>query len=355
MRGAYLAVLFGASVAGAPAAQEPQPQAPQPQAPQPQQPQPQTPQPQPQLTRPPSSWVLVDRVVKTVNDSAILESNLRTVAAGLIRAHISQHGSITPAERQEIYERSLERLVDDYRLAKAAASLGPQSAEQIEQIVQSELQRAVLEQERDIGVNEMSREFKRTNRTLAAVQSEQRIDLQKRIAEDMTVHRRLMRQGNLYVTPRMLRETFARFRKDFFEREAAARVVGLRFRGEGARERAAAAAEMWRKEGLDLQQMAARFPNDTVIPELDATTLSSELAPITKFALAGPEGAVADPVPMGDGFLVARVSQFQSELHGHFEDPDVQRKLQTLCERLVRNEFHDEAMARAKDRTEVWP
>lgn len=328
MRGTGFTAVFGAAIAGALGAQD--------------------------TAKPPTLRLLVDRVVATVNDSAILESNLRAVSAGPIAAHITQYGGITPNDRMAILQTSLQRMIDDYRLAKAAASLGPLSPEQVDQIVQSELDRARIAQERDMGVNEMSRELKRTNRTLATEQNERRIDHQKKLAEDMTVGRRLARQANLYVTPRMLREMYQETRSTFFEREAKARVVQLRFTGPDAQQRAAEAAALWRKDGLDLRQLAARFPGALVIGEMSVDELASDLTALRQFALAGPEGAVSEPVSRGGDFLVARVTQFTSERHGRFEDPDVQRELQQLCTNIVVREFRGEVLKRAKDRTEVW-
>jgi hypothetical protein len=205
-----------------------------------------------------------------------------------------------------------------------------------------------------MGVNEMSREYKRTNRTLAAVQSEQRIDWQKRLAEDMTVNRRFARQANLYVTPRMLRESYDKLRGDLFVRKATARVVLLRFDGQDAQQRAAEAAELWRKDALETGQLVERFPSAMLLPETEANDLGSGLATIKQFALAGPEGTVSEPVKSGAYFYVARVSKHRTERNGRFEDPDVQRELQQLCANSVYREFRHEAMDRAKQRTEVW-
>lgn len=298
--------------------------------------------------------VPVDAVLATVNDSAILASTLRMLAAAKIRSIESQHGSISNGDREAIFRDVLEVEIDRHRLAQSAKSLGPLPPEQIDQIVQGEFERDRQEQVRDLGsVNELSREMKRIGRTWPTYEREQRIDKLSEIAEELAVRRRLARQENLFLTPRMMRETFERNRGRF-EREAAAKIVQVRFTGANAQANAEAAAAQWRKEEIEARQLASRFEGAVAVGEVIASSLSAEMAALTSFALAGPEGAVSAPVPVGGAFHVARVTAFISARNGKFEDADVQREVRDICFQQVFGEFKAQAMERARQRTEVW-
>lgn len=297
----------------------------------------------------------VDAVIATVNDSAILFSTLRMVAIGRIRSQEKELGPLTPADRDQIFREALEAEIDRHRMAQSAKSLGPLPPEQIDQIIQGEFERDRQAQLRDLGsYNELSQELKRIGRTWPTYEREQRIDKLSDIAEELTVQRRLARQANLFLTPRMLRETYEKNRARFL-RDAAAKVTQVRFTGPDAQAAALAAAEMWRREPqLEARQVAARHPGSLAIPEVVAKDLAAEFAPVTTFALAGPEGEVSAPVAVGEAWFVAKVTAHVAARNGKFEDADVQEEVRNICYQQVRREFLAQAMVRARERTEVW-
>lgn len=304
---------------------------------------------------PPTLGAPIDGVIATVNDSAILASTLRMIAVGKIRSRMAEFGALSNGDREAIFRDVLEAEIDRHRMAQSAKSLGPMAPEQVEQIVQGELDRDRQAQVRDLGsVLGLSQELKRVGRTWPTLEREQRIDKQYEIAKDLAIGRRLARQTNLFLTPRMLRETYEKNR-DHFVRPGAAKVVQVRFAGASAKANADAGAELWRQETqLDARQLAAKFPDAAAIGEVVATSLSTDLAAVTEFALAGPEGAVSAPQPLGGAFLVAKVTAHVPARNGTFEDAGVQQEVRELCYRQVIREFELQAMDRARERTEVW-
>ncbi len=297
---------------------------------------------------------VVDQVVATVNDGAIMLSELRTLAAGQIRTLTTKGRPLSTKDIEDIFRFELDGLIDKHRMAQAAKTFGVFTPEQIETFFKNEMEKEEQEKLRDLGsYQEFSRELKREGRTWQTFLSEQRVDKMADFAREFAVGMRLQKQSNLYLTPRMLRETYAR-EKDYFVHPALARVSILVFRGNDALATAQRAAAAWREEDIDARRMADRFPDAIVLDEVSATSLAPELAAITTFALAGPLHNVSPPMVVDGAVRLAKITDFGPTRNGKFEDPDVQADLRNLCEKRVRAEFLLQALERAKLRTEVW-
>jgi hypothetical protein len=307
----------------------------------------------PEVPRPPRSegW-LVDAIAATVNDSAIMLSELRTLAAGPIRSAQQQVGQLSAQEQSLIMRRELAALIDKHRMAQSVKSLGVLTPDQVEQLLRSELARDQEEMRRDLGSTlELGRAMQRQGRSWPTYEREQRADKLYLFAREFAVNRRLARQINLYVTPRMLHQAYDENRARFV-RPANAKVAQVQFTGSQALADATAAAAIWAQEDLSPRQLADRFPGAIALPELVAGSLASPA--LREFALAGPAGAVSAPVPGNGVVLLARVTTFVAARNGQFADPDVQQELRKICEDRVRLEFEAQAMGRARLRTEVW-
>ncbi|HEX5053061.1 MAG TPA: peptidyl-prolyl cis-trans isomerase [Planctomycetota bacterium] len=299
----------------------------------------------------PRRVVLVDEVVATVNDSAILESELRTLAAGEIRRRQAQFGRVSPDVVAMIFEGELERRIDQHRMAQSAKTFGVATPEEVEALFRREVKRDEQDQIRNLGsMTEYSLELERQGRTWQTFEREQRVEKMAQFAEDFSVGMRLRQQSNLYLTPRMLRETYER-EKDRFVRPAQAQVDLISFAGANALATANEAAAVWRQEEINSRDLAKRFPDATAIGELLANALVPELA---QFALAGPVNNVSPPQQTGREVRLAKVTVYIAARNGQFEDPEVQSELRTLCEQKVFIEFKQQALERAKLRTEVW-
>ena len=301
---------------------------------------------------PASPPVLVDKVVATVNDSAILHSELLTLAEGEIRSEEATGKRLRAEDRQRIYEKELRLRIDEHTWAQAAKTFGYWPPEQVEAWFQRELERDEQNQVRDLGSYQAwSRELQNSGKTWPTWVREQRVDKMADIAKSLSVGRRMQQQSNLYITPRMLRETFEEAKR-LFVHEAQANVALVKFSGDDRLANATKAAAMWRTEDVSSRALAQRFPGAIGIDTMAASALVAELA---TFAMAGPVDRVSDPIESEREVIVAKIVLFAPARNGKFEDEDVQEQLRTLCERGVREEFTRQALDRARQRSEVWP
>lgn len=306
--------------------------------------------------------VLVDTVVATVNDAAIMLSTLRTATAGRIDAIEAQlDRKLRPPEVMSLLSQALDYEVDRHSLAQSAKSFGIATPEQVEQLFADEMKREEAEQVRDLGTyQEFSRELQREGRTWQTYWREKRVEKMAEFAKDFAIRMRMQKQRNLYLTPKMLRETYRREIGRFI-RGAEAELSILVFRGTDAERHARAAAATWALQDLAPAQLVEKAKAAgalaTALPPLRGIREGSraELAEeLVDFALAGPLGQVSPPLAIGGGFHVAKVTAFSAARDGRFEDAEVQLELRAICLESVIGEFTKQALDRASDRTEVW-
>ncbi|MBL8756544.1 MAG: peptidyl-prolyl cis-trans isomerase [Planctomycetes bacterium] len=300
--------------------------------------------------------VLVDGVIATVNDSAILLSTVRGVAKGRLNELAALQGRLSPQQLEAEMKKALAAVIDRHSLAHAAKTFGKLTPDQVDQIVDQELERDQQQQVKDVGsINAYTRELKRLGRDWPTYADEQRIEKLYDLAEEFGVRQRLARQTNLYLTPRMLRETYQN-NVDLFVRPALATVLQVQFTGSGAEAAATEASTVWRLQELTPRQLADKFTDRgaTALAVMDASSLAVARSAIRDFALAGPAGAVSPPVQIGQTWVVARVGEFRAARNSSFDDPKTQDELRSLCSRKVIEEFRMQAMDRARQRTEVW-
>ena len=308
---------------------------------------------------PPAGRQPVDWVVATVNDAAILMSELRTRAAGSInREELNLGRRLRPAEVLTMLKAELVPIVQNHAMAQAAKTFGFATPEQVESLFQDEMRREEEDQVRDFGtLVEFSKELQRTGRTWQTYERERRVEKMRQFAEDFAVGMRMQKQGNLFLTPRMLRETYQR-RIDQFVHGPRAGVILVGFEGPDARDTAAAAAALWRQEDLDGKGLLARFPNAKgTTQELGGITEKSRASLATvlaDFALAGPLNHVAEPFELGGTWRTAKIAIYEPAANGKFEDAEVQAELRYLCQKGVIGELRRQATARAMQRTEYW-
>ena len=296
--------------------------------------------------------LFVDSIVASINDSSILQSKLFTTSRGAIRGAEAggQKLSLEQIRGQTI--RDLRDLIGDYQMAQSARSFGNFPPDRFDMILKSELDRDQQDRVRDLGTNlAFSEELARTGQTWQTYADSLRIEKLKMLADQFAIFERLRKQSNLYLTPRMLRETYEQFRTQFV-REVAADVAIVMFRGPNAVEDAVAAAEHWRTGDWTAREVAQKFPGSTPLLRLPAKSLDGDLK---KFALDGPSGNISAPIPGGNGmFRIAKVMRYTPASNGRFENPEVQARVREIASRKVLFEFRMQALKRAQDRTEVW-
>jgi len=306
-------------------------------------------QPKPQAPK----RLFVDSVVASVNDSAILQSKVFAAASGEILGLESQAGRpLTMKEVIDTTREQLQKLISDYQMAQSARSFGNIPPERFNMILESELERDKEDLRRDLGgYGELSAELERTGQTWQTYANGQRIEKLQMLAEQFSIYERLRKQSSLYLTPRMLRETYQQFR-DQFVRPARAQVSMVTFRGPNAAKDAQAASDLWADKVLTAREVADQFPGATPLRSM----LAKDLLPkLREFALKGPVANVSQPIPRGNGMVdIVKVMQFLPALDGKFEDPEVQARVRDIASKKVLLEFRAQALERARDRTEVW-
>lgn len=299
--------------------------------------------------------LLIDMVVATVNDSAILLSELRSVTKGTVRSLAAQGRRLAPSDEELLMRRELGKLVDKRRMALSIHSMGIYTPEQIDGYVKSVLEQERQEKQRDVGsMLALSQALKDEGRTWPTYEREQKLDKLHEFAEDATVRRRLgSSNGTLFLTPRMLRETYQRERASFVH-PPHWRAAMIEFGGPEAKDHAASAAAAWALQPLNTRELAAGYTDVLSAGEAGDEGLAEHLKPVAEFAEKGPAGAVSPPLQVGGSFYVVKILQYLPAENGRFEDPAVQARLRMVLQNRVRAEFEKQALDRAEERTVVW-
>ncbi|MBL8726350.1 MAG: hypothetical protein JNK49_20065 [Planctomycetes bacterium] len=307
----------------------------------------------------PGRLLQVDRVVATVNDSAILLSDLRRLAAGQIAATEQRLGRpLAPAESNAILARVLAPLIEKHALAQAAKNFDYMPASQVEALFQSEMSREANEQIRDLGTEQaFAAELANSGHTWQSYTRERRVDKMQDMALQLAMNARFAQHHNLLVTPRMMKEQLAA-QRHLFEHGPRAELAWVTFQGPNAREEAGRAAELWRAENLTAQQVADRFQAAKATAQVGLRVTDEtkqrldEL--LVQFALGNPAGTVSPPLRLGGDWRVLRILETQAARTADFADPELQATLRNLCMRAVLDDYKQQATARAMRRTESW-
>jgi hypothetical protein len=297
--------------------------------------------------------LFVDSIVASVNDSSILQSKLFQASEGDINGREAEGGRMSLDQIQSLTISSLRSLVSDYEMAQSARSFGNFPPERFDAILNSELERDKQDRVRELGTDfAVSEELARTGETWQTRRESMRIEKLTRLAKEFAIHQRLNKQSNLYLTPRMLRETYQRNRS-LFVRDAAANVAIIEFYGANAEQNATAAVQHWRTYNWTAAEIAAKFgPEATAGLTLPARSLDRSLK---TWALAGPANQVSDPISIGRGnFKIAKIMEHITASDGQFEDPLVQAVVRRMARDKVLREFTEQAQQRARNRSMVW-
>ena len=303
--------------------------------------------------------VPLDRVVATINDAVILDSEIQTLAVGQARSMELQIGrQLIPAEWAQIRNDNLRQKINQHTLAQAAKTLGIRKPEEVEQWFQDELRREEAQMRRQLGsYQKLSEELARQNQTWQAFEREKRVSVLADMARWMAVNNRLQNQRNLFITPRMMR-LYYRANRNLFVHDSRALVGGLSFTGAKALTEAKKAAEAWRETALRPEEMIARLgqPNSVVaeniqVDERNKDSLRPELA---EFGGTGPLGRVSDPVRFGNSYKVWKIMAFEPSRSDRFDSPAVQRDIRSRLENQVMDQLLDQTIRRARTRTHVW-
>ncbi len=296
--------------------------------------------------------LFVDSVVASVNDSSILQSKLFKASSGQVQGQLAQGNRLTLDQIRNLTVRELRKLVTDHQMAQSARSFGNFSPDRFDAILKSELDRDQQDRVRELGTEfAVSEELARNGETWQTHRNELRTAKLTMLAESFAIHERLRKQSNLYLTPRMLRETYKEFRSEFVK-EAIADTAMVVCTGPSAESNAKEAAKLWQTGDWTAREVAEKFPGVFAGVPMPARTLGTQLK---AFGMAGPVGKVSEPIRgPGGTFKVAKIMKWQAASDGRFEDPEVQALVRRIATRKVQLEFELQAQQRARDRTNVW-
>ncbi len=318
-------------------------------------------QPGPATPRP--ELTVVDQVIATVNDAAILDSTLRQASTGAINRREAELGRpLRDAEAAAERGMELQALIDRHCLAQAAKTLGIIPPARVEELFQEELKQAEREQVRSLGsVQKFSQELKESGKTWETFEREQRLQKMQELTEQIAIYGRLQNQRNLFITPQMMRD-FYRDNRDLFvygERASVARVAFLVEGDEQAvMDTARALAEAWRKQPATSAVIAKGFPGARALADETGIHAGSTrtLRPyLVEFALQHPLDTVSEPIRDGSVVAVLRVIERRDARNGAFEDADVQAQIRQSLEQQVIKALRAKAIARSRLRTYIWP
>lgn len=310
-----------------------------------------------------ANWIALDRVVATVNDAVILESEVVTLTIGDIRTLEQELGRpLSPGERQARMRIQLGRKIDQHALAQASKTLGILPPDRVEAVLQDMLREEEIEQVREFGTYQrLTEERARQSRSSSwqAIEREQRVTKLADLTRQMAVSVRLQNQRNLFITPRMMRDFYRKNRAQFVH-DSRAVLGSIGFAGSDAAAAAAAARTVWEQEDLTPDELVARFADrGAYLPEsllIDEQARKSRRPDQIEFALAGPKGHVSAPVPSasGDELRLWKVLDFAAARNDPFDSPEVQRQIRDQMEHEVIERMLQQTTDRARQRTEVW-
>ena len=303
--------------------------------------------------------VLLDRVMATVNDAVILNREVLALTLGQIRTAEQERGRQLPiGEKRALMQRNLNSKIDQHALAQGAITLGIFPPDRVESIFQDQMRDEERELVRKLGtLQAVTEEQARQGRNWETFVREQRVDKMSSLTRAMAINTRFNNQRNLFITPRMMR-TFYRENLKEFERGSLAVLGSVAFSGPGARQAAQDAAEVWKKELLSPQELAARFEKSGALaPEvlrIDEESKQTRRQDQVEFALAGPKDKVSDPIEGGSGFRLWKVLEYEPPKKVPFDSPEVQKLIRDLLEQRIQDRLLEQTRRRAKERTHVW-
>jgi len=309
--------------------------------------------------------VLIDGVVATVGDAAILNSKVDSAAAGEVRSVEQRQGKpLTHDQMQYIRATWRLRLIETHEMAQGAKTLGVLPPAQVDQIIRQQVDQAEQNQERTLGsYQKFSQELVQHHETYEMFESEQRLIKSSELFGDLAVSMRLQQQRNLFITPQMMRD-FYRKNRQLYVYGPQSRLAAVAFSpgsdAEAVTARAKAAAAQWRERELTARELATTHKGIALeLRELNSVTEESRKNGslqefMIDFALQNPAGTVSEPIAKESNLWVLKVLEHLDGKNGAFDDAEVQANLRAQLERMIEELLRNQALRRARARTYVW-
>jgi len=309
----------------------------------------------------PKTLVPLDRVVATVNDAVILNSEVLTLTAGRVRTRQEElKRQLTLEEISRVFKAMLDSKIDQHALAQAAKTLGIIPPDRVESFLQEQLKDEERDQIRELGTYQKLSEERLRQSNGSSWQSivrDQRVSKLAELTKVLTVTTRLQNQHNLLITPRGMRY-FYRRHVDQFVHGSRALLGVVAVIGPDAAATAAALVDAWRGHELAPDELVQRFANRGACnPEvllIDDSSAKTRRPDEVAFARAGPAGTVSAPIERDGSYRVWKVLEYWATRNDPFDDADVQREIRDYMEREVVDQLMLQTIKRARERTQVW-
>jgi|KBSSwiStaDraftv2_1062776.scaffolds.fasta_scaffold115154_2 hypothetical protein len=307
-----------------------------------------------------STLVPLDKVVATVNDAVILNSEVLTLTAPMVQSLEKQvRRPVTREEVFHLYMQNLERKIDTHALAQAAKTLGIIPPDRVESFLQEQLRDEERDQIRELGTYQKLSEERLRQSSGSSWQSivrDQRVSKLADLTRGLTTMR-LQNQRNLLITPRGMRYYYRRHNDQFVHGSRALLGV-VAVMGTDGTTTAAEIADAWRDHDLMPEELVRRFAArgacNADVFVIDDSSKKTRRADEVAFALAGPAGSVSAPIEREGSYRVWKVLEYLPQRNDPFDDADVQREIRDRMEREVIDQLMLQTVKRARERTQVW-
>ncbi|MCA8957403.1 MAG: hypothetical protein KDC87_15110 [Planctomycetes bacterium] len=305
--------------------------------------------------------VPLDRVLITVDNQVILESEVDEEYRSRRSSQLQGGAELTAQQDRQIYEMVKQKMRSEKVRAGAAMSKGGASPEQIDKFVEQRLKEIQQEHVRRFGShNKMQEEMALLSSSVFMIERRDRERILRQLAvEDLQI--RLRDSVTLMITPKRLRQRYLEVQSRF---RTAARcdLAILSFPihedGEAAavQAKAGAAAVRWRKDPLTSTEMAAATGAVALADRTGLTTAAAQRLPgfAADFVARAKTGEVSDPIRNGPAMWVMKLLRRQAGDAFRYDDSKVQDQLRN---QLLNEAFRDlelRSILRDQDKVFIW-
>src|SRR5262249_16805778 len=242
----------------------------------------------------------------------------------------------TGARREWCRRAPRRQLIAGGGRAGAPSPLGIAPPQRIDEIVQEMMREDERQQQRDFGsLMRWSEAWAQQNLTYDTYEREERTAKMVELTKQMAIGGRLQNQLDLFITPRMMRDTWRPNPANLASPQAIVGVVGFGGRDDKTRALAEEAARVWRAEPLTASELAARFRDRAATSQMTVVVSSSNRPrglqkELIDFGLAGPPGHVCEPVPAESPFQVWKGNDYAGRQRKAFDQPETQVRVPGL-------------------------
>ncbi len=308
--------------------------------------------------------LLIDGVLGTIGDKAILQSSVSVELDAWIEGYTNKNGHPpSPQEWRARYIAILKKVENDEALAQAARSLPGTTRDRIDSIVDQWLAEEAREEEARAGsINKLRDKLGLLGQTFEGQQEERRTQRLGQLAVQQSLQARWRDQFALAVTPAEMRQYYdENIDKFIAEPSADLAVIVVRTGNDpaGALATAEKLAAAWRAAPTaTAPDVARQFPGALALdPRTGVRNHPDDhnKPAIKQFAGDGKVGAVSAPIAMQGTIWILKVLRRIDGRNDRFDDPAVQARIQQILVNLRLEAEHNRLIIKSRKRFELRP